>query len=141
MQRSCLRLEGTIGWVEGPHHRARELRKSLLSSLLRPSAGAAALALAACTRQKNPNQLQNVRLPPAPRPPTHAQVTLSGSSEWITSTEVVGSSTLELTLAQFWSSAGDSSLEAVRAAGHTCTGLSLGFGVHRACFWALLAGG
>lgn len=41
------------------------------------------------------------------------QVTLSGGSEYLTSCAVVGGSTLELTLAQFWSSGGASQLEQV----------------------------
>lgn len=43
-----------------------------------------------------------------------SQVTLSGGSEYLTSCAVVGGSTLELTLAQFWSSGGASQLEQVR---------------------------
>ncbi|KAG2434097.1 hypothetical protein HXX76_007824 [Chlamydomonas incerta] len=41
------------------------------------------------------------------------QVTLSGGSEYNNAWEVVGGSTLELTLAQFWTSAGASQLETV----------------------------
>eukprot|EP00198_Chlamydomonas_reinhardtii_P006605 XP_001695941.1 predicted protein [Chlamydomonas reinhardtii] len=41
------------------------------------------------------------------------QVTLSGGSEYNTAWEVVGGCTLELTLAQFWTSAGASQLETV----------------------------
>lgn len=44
-----------------------------------------------------------------------AQVTLSGGSEYNTAWEVVGGCTLELTLAQFWTSAGASQLETVRS--------------------------
>ncbi len=46
--------------------------------------------------------------------PCTTQVTLSGGSEYLTSCAVVGGSTLELTLAQFWSSGGASQLEQVR---------------------------
>ncbi|KAG2453913.1 hypothetical protein HYH02_002116 [Chlamydomonas schloesseri] len=51
------------------------------------------------------------------------QVTLSGGSEYNTSWEVVGACTLELTLAQFWTSAGASQLETVELSFY---GLELG---------------
>jgi len=61
--------------------------------------------------------LRASQLAPAVRPGDtewRTALTLSPGSEWSASFEVLGGATLELTVAQFWSSAGDSVLDNVR---------------------------